>query len=106
MNYGIAFAPLVPSIVLWIALAAIVVIAALLLLGRARGAMVRLAALALIALALANPSFTREDREPLTSVAAVVVDKSPSQNFGSRTNETARAHEALVDSLKKISGLE
>jgi hypothetical protein len=34
MNYGIAFTPLVPSMVLWLALAAIAVIAALLLLGR------------------------------------------------------------------------
>src|SRR6201988_1006265 len=106
MNYGIAFTPLVPSIVLWVASAAIVVIAALLLLARARGAAVRVAALALILLALANPSFTREDREPLSSVAAVVIDKSPSQNFGNRNNETARAQEALIDSLKKISGLE
>ena len=106
MQYGIAFTPLVPSLVLWLALAAIVVIAVLLLLGRARGAAVRVAALALILLALANPSFTREDREPLSSVAAVVIDKSPSQNFGERTRETAQAQEALVDSLKKIKGLE
>src|SRR5215510_13889987 len=106
MQYGIAFTPLVPTIVLWIALAAIVVIAALLLLGRSRGAAVRVAALALILLALANPSFTREDRDPLTSVAAVVVDKSPSQNFGNRNREAAQAQEALVDSLKKIKGLE
>jgi len=106
MNYGIAFTPLVPSLVLWLAVAAIVVIAALLLLGRSRGAVVRVAALALIALALANPSFTREDREPLSSVAAVVIDKSPSQNFGNRTKETAAAQEGLVDALKKIKGLE
>src|SRR6185369_14097388 len=106
MNYGIAFTPLVPVIVLWIALAAIVAIAALLLLGRSRGAALRILALALILLALANPSFTREDREPLSSVAAVVIDKSPSQNFGDRASETARAREALVDRLKKISGLE
>jgi hypothetical protein len=106
MQYGIAFTPLVPTLVLWLALAAIVVIAALLLLGRSRGALVRVAALALIALALANPSFTREDREPLSSVVAVVVDKSPSQNFGARTQETAQAQAALVESLKKIKGLE
>src|SRR5436305_65684 len=106
MQYGIAFTPLVPSLVLWLAVAAIVVIAALLLLGRSRGAVVRVAALALIALALANPSFTREDREPLSSVAAVVIDKSPSQNFGNRTKETAAAQEGLVDALKKIKGLE
>jgi hypothetical protein len=82
------------------------VISGLLLLGRARGAAVRVTALALILLALANPSFTREDREPLSSVAAVVIDKSPSQNFGERNRETARAQEALVDSLKTIKGLE
>jgi hypothetical protein len=106
MQYGIAFTPLVPSLVLWVALAAIVAIAGLLLLGRAQGAAVRVAALALILLALANPSFTREDREPLSSVAAVVIDKSPSQNFGDRTRETTQAQEALVDSLKKVKGLE
>src|SRR6202521_2272203 len=106
MQYGIAFTPLVPTLVLWLAVAAIVAIAGLLLLGRVRGAAVRVAALALILLALANPSFTREDREPLSSVAVVVVDKSPSQNFGDRTQETAKAREALVDSLKKINGLE
>jgi hypothetical protein len=106
MQYGIAFTPLVPSLVLWLALAAIVVIAALLLLGRARGAAIRVTALALILLALANPSFTREDREPLSSVAVVVVDKSPSQKFGDRTSETEKAREALVDSLKQIKGLE
>src|SRR3984957_16030887 len=106
MQYGIAFTPLVSSLVPWIALAAIAVIAVLLLLGRARGAAVRVTALALILLALANPSFTREDREPLSSVAAVVIDKSPSQNFGNRTRETEQAREALVDSLKKIKGLE
>src|SRR6201992_4112577 len=106
MNYRIAFTPLVPSIVLWVALAAIVVIAALLLLGRSRGWAVRVAALALIVLALANPSFTREDREPLSSVVAVIVDKSPSQNFGTRNQETAKAQEELVDTLKKIKGLE
>src|SRR6202165_5664454 len=106
MHYGIAVTALAPTPVLWLPAAAIVAIAALLLLGRARGAAVRVTALALILLALANPSFTREDREPLSSVAAVVIDKSPSQNFGDRTRETAKAQEALVDSLKKINGLE
>src|SRR3979411_3197820 len=88
MQYGIAFTPLVPSLVLWLAVAAIVVIAGLLLLGRARARAWGVPALAVIVLALANPSFTREDREPLSSVAAVVIDKSPSQNFGDRTPGT------------------
>src|SRR4051794_37854563 len=106
MNYGIAFTPLVPALVLRIAPAPLGVRASLLLLGRAAGAAVRVAALALILLALANPSFTREDREPLSSVAAVVIDKSPSQNFGARSQETEQAREALVNTLKQIKGLE
>src|SRR6202020_2213443 len=105
MQYGIAFTPLVPALVLWLALALVVAIAGLLLLGRARGAAIRVTALALVLLALANPSFTREEREPLSSVVAVVIDKSPSQNFGDRTRETEKAREALVDSLKKINAL-
>src|SRR4051794_34672871 len=106
MNYGVAFTPLVLSLVLWVALCAIMVIASMLLLGRSRGGAVRVAALALILLALANPSFTREEREPLTSVAAVVLDKSPSQGFGERTRETEQTREALLNSLKQIRGLE
>src|SRR6478736_3962454 len=97
MQYGIAFTPLVPLLVLWVALAAIAVIAVLLVLGRPRGAAVRIAALALLALALANPSFTREDREPLSSVVAVIVDKSPSQNFGDRTKQTEAARAMLAE---------
>src|ERR1700710_1571709 len=106
MQYGIAFTPLVPSLVLWLALAAIVVISALLLLGRARGAAGRVAPRALSLSAHATPPSPREAREPLSSVAAVVIDKSPSQNFGQRNRETAQAQEALVDTLKKIKGLE
>src|SRR4051812_3338208 len=106
MQYGVAFTPLVSLLVLWVALAAIAVIAVLLVLSRPRGAALRVAALALLALALANPSFPREDREPLSSVVAVIVDKSPSQNFGDRTKQTEAAQQALVDSLKKIRGLE
>src|SRR4051795_5079061 len=106
MQYGIAFTPLVPAIVLWIALAAIAVIAVLLLVARARGGRIRVWGVFLILRAVATPSFTREDREPLSSVAAVVIDKSPSQSFGDRTRQTENAREALVDSLKKIKGLE
>src|SRR5690606_5530624 len=86
--------------------AAIVIITTFLLLTHARGALLRIGALALILLALANPSFTREDREPLSSIAAVVIDKSPSQNFGERARETTQARDELVNRLKAIKGLE
>jgi hypothetical protein len=106
MTYGISFAPLVPGYVVWAALAVALIVSALLLLTHSRGAIVRTIALILMVLALANPSFTQEDREPLTSVAAVVVDKSPSQNFGERQQQTEAARRALVERLERISGLE
>jgi hypothetical protein len=67
---------------------------------------VRIGALALFLLALANPSFTREDREPLSSVVVVVVDKSPSQEFGDRTQQTENARAELAERLGHIPGLE
>src|SRR5437879_500681 len=106
MGFGIAFAPLVPPEVLWAAVVAAAVVAALLLVVRSRGAWIRAVALALLALALANPSFTREDRDALPSVAAIVVDKSPSQNFGDRAAQTEAARAAIVQRLGRIAGLE
>jgi hypothetical protein len=106
MGFGIAFAPLVPAYVLWTASAVALAIVILLFFVRSRGAAVRAIALALAVLALANPSFTREDREPLTSVVVVVVDKSPSQTFGDRTAQTEAARAQLAERLGKIAGLE
>ena len=100
MNLGVAFAPLIgaPISVGGDRLAAVPRYL-LLLVSRSRGASIRTLALALIVLALANPSFTREDRDPLSSVAVVVVDKSPSQNFGDRTQQTEAARAAVVERL-------
>jgi hypothetical protein len=106
LNLGVAFAPLLPASLVWAAFAVAVVVSALLLLARSRGAVVRATALALFVLALANPSFTREDRDPIPSVVAVIVDKSPSQDFGDRAKQTAEAQAALVAELKRIPGLE
>jgi hypothetical protein len=106
LGFGIAFAPLVPAYVVWTAFALAVVISILLLAVRSRGAPVRAIALALVVLALANPSLTREDREPLSSVVTVVVDKSPSQNFGERLQQTEAARAALAERLGRVPGLE
>jgi hypothetical protein len=106
MNLGISFAPLVPDYVVWVALGVVILISALLLIARGRGAPVRVIALLLMVLALANPSLTREDRDPIPSVAAVIIDKSPSQDFGDRNAQTEAAKNTLVERLKRIPGLE
>src|SRR5476651_2785754 len=96
MNLGISFAPLVPDYVVWAGLVVAVLITGLLFLARSRGAAIRAGALLLMVFALANPSLTREDRDPIPSVVAVVVDKSPSQNFGDRNKQTETARAELA----------
>ena len=107
MQYGIAFTPLVPSLVLWLALAAIAVIAALLLLGRvARRGGARRGAGA--------DRCWRSPIRPLPARIASRCRRSPrswSTRARARISATApakptQAREALVDSLKKIKGLE
>ncbi|MET0670644.1 MAG: hypothetical protein ABWY66_11660 [Xanthobacteraceae bacterium] len=106
MGFGVAFTPLVPAYLLWAACGVALLLAVMLFVVRSRGAWVRSLALALMVLALANPSFTREDREPLSSVAVVVVDKSPSQNFGDRLRQTEQARAALAERLGRIPNLD
>jgi hypothetical protein len=106
LNFGLSFAPLVPDYLVWAALAVSCAVAILLVVGRSRGALARAAALALFVLALLNPSLTREDRDLLTSVAVVVVDKSPSQEFGDRTKQTEEVRATLSEKLGHVPGLE
>jgi hypothetical protein len=106
LNLGISFSPLVPAYLVWAAAAVAFLLSLLLVFGRTRGALVRTIALALFVLALANPSITREDRDPLTSVAVVVVDKSPSQDFGDRLKQTEAARAALAERLGRMPGME
>jgi len=106
VNLGIAFAPLVGTAVLWAAAAVAGLLSLVLFVSRSRGAAIRTLALALVVLALANPSLTREHRDPLNSVAVVVVDKSPSQSFGDRSQQTDAARQAVVERLRRIPGLE
>src|SRR6188768_1815542 len=106
MGFGITFSPLVPNEVLWACIAVAVIVATMLLVIRSRGAWIRALALAFGALALANPSITREDREALPSVAVVVVDKSPSQLFSDRDKQTEAVRAAVTQRLNRIAGLE
>ncbi len=106
MTFGLSLAPLVPF---WpmvalgvLALAAILALAFF----RPRGAWLRAAAIAVLFLALANPSFTREEREGLTSVLAVVVDRSASQSLDGRDTRTADALREIEARAKDLPDTE
>ncbi|HVY21530.1 MAG TPA: hypothetical protein VHA70_15825 [Bauldia sp.] len=106
MNWSLSFAPLVPPPVV---IGAAVIALLLIVPGifrRMRGAWLRaVAALALIA-ALANPVLLNEDREPLSTVVALVVDKSASQSLDGRDKTTAEAEAQLKERLGQFHGIE
>ena len=91
MNWTLSVEPLLS----WGWIAAILIPAALLVIAglflRQRGSVLRVAALAALTAALLNPVLLDEEREPLQSVVALVVDRSQSQDIGDRADITDRA---------------
>ncbi|MXN63304.1 hypothetical protein GR183_00175 [Stappia sp. GBMRC 2046] len=106
MLWSVSFDPLIPLAVLIAAGAiALVVVAISALLGL-RAWWLRAIALALLLLALAGPAIEREDREPLSSVVALVVDNSQSQDLGERKATAEEVRMALENRLGQLPGFE
>jgi hypothetical protein len=97
---GLDFAPLLPLPALAALALAALAVAVLSLLARQRGAWLRALALALVVLALANPSLTSEDRDRLNDIVALVVDRSASQGLADRRAETDRVRAELERQLR------
>ncbi len=100
------FAPFLP----WFALLALAVVAlALSTLGFARGVRgtgIRLLAFLAVLAALSNPLLMQEDREALSTVVPVIVDRSQSQETSERVAQTDAALEGLKDRLSRFSSIE
>ncbi len=105
MSWSIDFAPVLPTPYLWAVAAIAVLLVGYLLIKRARGALLRAAALAALIAALANPTLRQEQRESLANVAIVIVDESASQTLGDRQAQTAAVKADLEAKLKKIPNL-
>ena len=73
---------------------------------RGRAWLTRAAALTALAAALANPAYVREEREPLPSVAAVIIDQSESMTFGEREAIAENAREQILEALEADPSLE
>ncbi|MEO0983455.1 MAG: hypothetical protein AAFX03_12480 [Pseudomonadota bacterium] len=67
---------------------------------RGRAWATRAGALTVLAVALANPAIVEEEREPLASIAAIVLDRSESMAFGDRAAQASAAFEALKEDLE------
>ncbi|GIK99623.1 MAG: membrane protein [Alphaproteobacteria bacterium] len=102
----IDLAPLLPWPVVAVlgGLAAVLVLYALL--RRARGAVWRAIPAAVLVTALLNPSLIEERRDPLTDVAVLLVDDSPSQRLAGRQVQTEDALAELRRELEALPGIE
>ncbi|TPP11637.1 hypothetical protein [Rhizobium glycinendophyticum] len=100
------FAPFIP----WIAIIILAVLATLLaalgLLRGLRGTLLRFTASLAVLAALANPELLREEREPLTTIVPVIVDRSQSQQIAGRPAQTEEALAALRERLARFPNLE
>ena len=105
-NFNIAIAPLLPPFLLIGLAIAGLIVTALAIYARRRGAWLRALGLILILVALTDPSLVREDRNPLKDVVAVVVDRSGSQTIGERTSQTDQAREQIEKSLAQLGNIE
>jgi len=106
MNWSVAFEPFFSWPVLSVVAAAILIFALIGVWLGQRGAWLRLAAFAAIAAALINPVLLDEDREPLKSVVALVVDRSQSQDIRDRTLQTDEAVAGLQERLARFRQFE
>ncbi|MDO8839985.1 MAG: hypothetical protein Q7V31_13760 [Parvibaculum sp.] len=106
MAWNIVFEPLVPLLlVVLLTLPGVAALAYAAWRG-ARGAPWRTAALAILVLAVLNPTIRQEDREAVPDIAAIVIDRSQSQDIGNRPGETDAAFAILQDRLAREDGIE
>jgi hypothetical protein len=103
---SLSFAPLLPWALLAIFAALALAVTALGLAGGRRGSLLRATGLALLLIALFDPSFVREDRQPLKDVVAIVVDHSGSQTIGDRWQQTEKATAELKKRLQALGSVD
>jgi hypothetical protein len=106
MSWSIDFSPLLPGPFFWVAGLIAFALVSLLAIRRARGWPLRLAALAALLAALANPILREEQRENLSNIAIVVVDESTSQALAGRPEQMAAMRKDLEQRLTQIPNLE
>src|SRR5262249_23521036 len=106
MNWSLEFFPFFSGELL--AALAVLCLGAVLLFGlrNRRGIALRALGLLCFLAALANPSLKNEEREPLSNIAAVVIDESSSMQLAGRAQRAREIEAGLKEQLSKIPNLE
>lgn len=105
-QYSLAFTPLIAP---WMLIAFAVcgaLVVALAVYARRPGAWLRALGLALMLLALGDPSFVREDREPLKDTVALILDKSGSQSIAERPKQVEAARADLEKRFNALGNVD
>jgi hypothetical protein len=97
VSTSIDFAPQIPLILLWSAIAISAVLTIFSFVVRARGAWARALVFAALIFVLANPLIVHETHSPLPDVAAIVIDRSQSMGIENRRV----AEDAALATLRK-----
>ncbi|MFN4353024.1 hypothetical protein [Parvibaculum sp.] len=106
MAWHIVFEPLAPvALILTLALPGVLLLVYSAF-RRARGAPLRTVALAVLVIALLNPTIRSEEREAVADVAAIIVDRSQSQDIATRPEQTQAALERITSRLAEEDGIE
>ncbi len=104
-SISIHLAPLLPlSLTLTLAMAVILLLAASAIAFR-RGLIGRGLVGAAFLMILLNPSLLEEQREPVKDTAVVVIDRSPSQNFGARMKTADQIMSAVRPQLEAMDDI-
>ena len=104
--WSMALSPLIPlPFLVVLALAALLAAGAAIVLA-GRTAILRALALVALTVALADPSFVKEDREPVKDVVAVVIDRSASNRLADRSQQTDKARAEIERQLRALPGFE
>ncbi|MGH6855521.1 MAG: hypothetical protein ACREDN_08880, partial [Aestuariivirga sp.] len=106
MGWDIAMAPMAGWPVLVLAAIVSLILIGLQAWAGSRGWWLRGIAFALLFAALLDPSIRKEEREPLTDIAVLVVDRSLSQEVGGRLRQTDAAALSLKEQAARLANTE
>jgi hypothetical protein len=102
----LGFDPLIPWLALWGLVGVAVVLWGVYVTLRGKARLFRALAMTVLAVALANPQWIQEQREPLKDIVAVVMDRSESMNFRGRTETAQAAYDAIRRQIEADDTLE
>ncbi len=106
MSWSLEFDPYLSWTVLALGALAVVIVLSACAWRKLGGTLWRGIAFTVLFLLLAKPSLVEQERDPLTDVAVVVVDRSESQNLEGRTQTTQLALDTLKDKLDAFPRVE